>query len=53
MGVSRRNLGVLLLLGSFATGCGLNSAILQKGGNGRKGVLLCRGGPSVPCTPNP
>lgn len=31
---------VLLLLAGTASGCGLNTAVLQKGGNGRKGVLL-------------
>jgi len=31
---------LLLILVVLSSGCGLNSAILQKGGNGRKGVLL-------------
>jgi len=40
MEVLRRNLMVLLLLCGTATGCGLNTAVLQVGGSGRKGVLL-------------
>ncbi len=40
MEASCRNLCVLLLLCGMASGCGLNTAILQKGGSDRKGVLL-------------
>jgi len=49
MGVSPRNLIVLFLLSSIATGCGLNTAVLQKGGNGRKGVLLNYSCGAHPC----
>lgn len=37
------------LLASTITGCGLNDAILQKGGNGRKGVLLNYSCGAHPC----
>ncbi len=49
MEVSHRHLIAVLLLCSFATGCGLNSSILQKGGNGRKGVLLNYSCGAHPC----
>lgn len=39
--------GVCLL----ATGCGLNTAVLQKGGNGRMGVLLNYSCHAQPCDP--
>ncbi|MCA9230661.1 MAG: hypothetical protein KDA57_08415 [Planctomycetales bacterium] len=51
MDISRRRLISLLLLCSIATGCGLNTAILQKGGNGRKGVLLNYSCGAHPCDP--
>ena len=35
-----RQLFLVILMASFASGCGLNTAVIQKGGNGRKGVLL-------------
>jgi pimeloyl-ACP methyl ester carboxylesterase len=38
----------LLLIG-LLSGCGLNSAVLQKGGNGRKGVLLNYSCGAHPC----
>ena len=40
---------LLLLLVGLASGCGLNSAVLQKGGNGRKGVLLNYSCGAHPC----
>jgi len=49
MGVSSRNLIGLMLLCSMAVGCGLNSAVLQKGGNGRKGMLLNYSYGAHPC----
>jgi len=39
----------LLLLAGLTTGCGLNSAVLQRGGNGRKGVLLNYSCGAHPC----
>lgn len=51
---SVKKLTWLLLLLLF-TGCGLNSAVLQKGGNNCKGVLLnysCGAQPSDPIDPN-
>ncbi len=42
---------ILLMLASMATGCGLNTAVLQHGGNGRKGVLLNYSGGAHPCDP--
>lgn len=45
---------VMLLLLLPTVGCGLNTAVLQKGGNGRKGVLLnysCGARPSDPIDP--
>ena len=41
----------LLLFVIMTTGCGLNTAILQKGGNGRKGVLLNYSCGAHPCDP--
>ena len=44
----------LLVLASMATGCGLNTAVLQKGGNCRRGVLLnysCGAHPGDPIDP--
>ena len=41
----------LLLACIFATGCGLNTAVLQKGGNGRLGVLLNYSCHAHPCDP--
>lgn len=35
----------------LTTGCGLNTAVLQKGGNGRKGVLLNYSCGAHPCDP--
>jgi len=49
MEVFRRNLMVLLLFCGTATGCGLNTAVLQVGGNGRKGVLLNYSCGAQPC----
>ena len=46
----RRNiLVVVLLLVGTASGCGLNTAVLQSGGNGRKGVLLNYSCNAHPC----
>ena len=46
-----RRLVILLLLASMVTGCGINTAVLQPGGNGRKGVLLNYSGGAHPCDP--
>lgn len=51
MEVSRCRLMILLVLASMATGCGLNTAVLQWGGNGRKGVLLNYSCGAHPCDP--
>jgi len=48
---STRNLILTLLLGSFASGCGLNTAIIQTGGSCRKGVLLNYSCGAHPCDP--
>ncbi len=40
---------LLLLLVVFSTGCSLNTAVLQRGGNGRKGVLLNYSCGAQPC----
>jgi len=40
---------LLLLLVVFSTGCSLNTAVLQRGGNGRKGVLLNYSCGAHPC----
>jgi len=45
------HLAVLLTACVFATGCGLNTAVLQKGGNGRMGVLLNYSCNADPCDP--
>jgi len=42
---------LLLLIGSTTVGCGLNTAVLQKGGNGRMGVLLNYSSGAHPCDP--
>jgi pimeloyl-ACP methyl ester carboxylesterase len=39
------------MLASMAIGCGLNTAVLQPGGNGRKGVLLNYSCGAHPCDP--
>ena len=44
----RRGLFLLLLVG-MTTGCGLNTAVLQRGGNGCKGVLLNYSCGAHPC----
>lgn len=46
-------LRLLLVLAAclLATGCGLNTAVLQKGGNGRMGVLLNYSCDAHPCDP--
>lgn len=47
-----RSSGLLLAVGLFAAasaGCGLNTAVLQKGGNGRQGVLLNYSCGAQPC----
>ena len=48
---SRRHLLLLLITCSIASGCGLNTAVIQKGGNGRKGVLLNYSCGAHPCDP--
>lgn len=48
------NLATLACVALVATGCGLNTAVLQKGGNGRTGVLLnysCGAGVCDPIDP--
>lgn len=50
MEVSRR-LVILLMLASMSAGCGINTAVLQPGGNGRKGVLLNYSCGAHPCDP--
>ena len=45
------HLTLLLAACVFATGCGLNTAVLQKGGNGRMGVLLNYSCNAHPCDP--
>ncbi len=42
---------ILLLLVGLTSGCGLNSVVLQKGGNGCKGVLLNYSCGAHPCDP--
>ena len=49
MEASAHRLVMLLALASMAVGCGLNTAVLQKGGNGRKGVLLNYSCGAHPC----
>lgn len=49
MDFARQRCLLLLLLVSWASGCGLNTAILQKGGNGCKGVLLNYSCGAHPC----
>jgi pimeloyl-ACP methyl ester carboxylesterase len=51
MEASPRRLVMLLTLASLATGCGLNTAVLQKGGSCRKGVLLNYSCGARPCDP--
>ena len=51
MEASRRKLILALLVCSLASGCGLNTAVIQKGGNGRKGVLLNYSCGARPCDP--
>ncbi len=40
---------LLLLFAGLLTGCGLNTSVLQRGGNGRKGVLLNYSCGAHPC----
>ncbi len=47
----QRNLLLALALLTFSAGCGLNTAVLQKGGNGRHGVLLNYSCGAHPCDP--
>ena len=49
MEAARRRLVMLLVICSLATGCGLNTAVLQRGGNGRQGVLLNYSCGAHPC----
>lgn len=42
---------LLMMVAGVSTGCGLNDAILQKGGNGRMGVLLNYSCGAHPCDP--
>jgi pimeloyl-ACP methyl ester carboxylesterase len=51
MEASRQRLVVLLVLASTFVGCGINTAVLQSGGNGRKGVLLNYSCGAHPCDP--
>lgn len=47
-----RRYGLLLLMPiCLASGCGLNTAVMQKGGNGRMGVLLNYSCGAHPCDP--
>jgi pimeloyl-ACP methyl ester carboxylesterase len=48
---ARLRLSALLAACVFASGCGLNTAVLQKGGNGRMGVLLNYSCGARPCDP--
>ncbi len=45
----QRGLLALLLLASFTMGCGLNTSVMQRGGNGRMGVLLNYSCGAYPC----
>ena len=50
-----RHIVLVLALAGLTSGCGLNTAVIQKGGNGRKGVLLnysCGAGPCDPIDPS-
>jgi len=51
MDAPRGNLISLVLLSSLTVGCGLNTSVLQKGGNGRMGVLLNYSRGAHPCDP--
>lgn len=47
----RNRLLFVLSLCALASGCGLNTAVIQSGGNGRKGVLLNYSCGAHPCDP--
>lgn len=49
METATRKIIILIAFVSLMTGCSLNTAILQKGGNGRKGVLLNYSCGAHPC----
>lgn len=51
MEASRRRLLMLLMLAGMSTGCGLNSAVIQKGAVCRTGVLLNYSCGAHPCDP--
>ena len=51
MEASRQRLVILLMLASTAVGCGINTAVIQPGGNCRKGVLLNYSCGAHPCDP--
>ncbi|QEG35069.1 alpha/beta hydrolase family protein [Bythopirellula goksoeyrii] len=51
MDTRQRNQMLALTLLTFSVGCGLNTAVLQKGGNGRCGVLLNYSCGANPCDP--
>jgi hypothetical protein len=48
---SQRALPLLAIAALLAAGCGLNTPVLQKGGNGRMGVLLNYSCGAHPCDP--
>ena len=48
---ARRQLVLVILLLTSTVGCGLNTAVLQKGGNNRHGVLLNYSCGANPCDP--
>ncbi|TWU23589.1 hypothetical protein [Bythopirellula polymerisocia] len=51
MDIRPQNLFLAIALLTLSVGCGLNTAVLQKGGNGRCGVLLNYSCGARPCDP--